>query len=378
MKNNDIIKNTDSIYRIIDLTDTRALVIDCKKKSMPKWVDLKLLSSYSLCAEELETLSNINDLDMLSRKTAYERFNVNYFNKSDRNFILLYFQVIKMYFANVNFNEIPEIGFAHKHFSMEYGANYGRNKRKSIEIAYINSGTVKVEFEGKELYAEKGSVLVLFRHLPIHTETVGNELNSHCTVLAEFSDYEFSMVNENTNPELGFLIPFITFPCPETEEIGKMLYKIASDMTYERENKALSSAVEFLSVLKKLDSICRMKTPFTSRAYAVICKKVRTYIEDNLEKNITLAEISYYVGKSPNHISHAFKSENHKTITQYINEQKVKKMKTLMQSSGLSFKKVCELVGLCDETYGYKLFKKYTGITPKEYISITTINSLGH
>lgn len=76
MKNNYIIKSVDSIYRIIDLTDTKAFVIDCGKKAMPKWVDLKLLSSYSLCAEELQTLPDINELDMLSRKVAYERFTI--------------------------------------------------------------------------------------------------------------------------------------------------------------------------------------------------------------------------------------------------------------------------------------------------------------
>ena len=76
MKNNSIIKSADSIYRVIDITDTKAFVIDCSKKSMPKWVDLTSLSSYSLCAEELQTLPDINDLDMLSRKVAYERFTI--------------------------------------------------------------------------------------------------------------------------------------------------------------------------------------------------------------------------------------------------------------------------------------------------------------
>ena len=76
MKNNSIIKNADSIYRVIDITDTKAFVIDCSKKSMPKWVDLTSLSSYSLCAEELQTLPDINELDMLSRKVAYERFTI--------------------------------------------------------------------------------------------------------------------------------------------------------------------------------------------------------------------------------------------------------------------------------------------------------------
>lgn len=282
-----------------------------------------------------------------------------------------------MYFANVNFKEIPEIGFAHKHLSTEYNVDYGVHLKKNVEIAYINSGNVKVCFEGEEMYAEKGSVLVIFRHLPIHIETTDDGFNSHCTVLAEFSDYELSVIRENENNESGFLIPFITFPCPETEEIGKKLYKIATDMAYERGNIDLVSAVEFLSVLKKLDEIRRKKRTSSSRAYASICQKVCAYIKDNIERNITLEEISRYIRKSPNHINYAFKSEKQKTITQYINEQKVIKMEELIQNTELSFPNICESVGLCNVSYGYKLFKKYTGITPKEYISITTINDYG-
>lgn len=76
MRNNDIIKKDNIVYRVIDTTDTKAFVIDCRKKSMPKWIDKSSLSSYSLCPEELDVLPNINDLDILSRKTAYERFNI--------------------------------------------------------------------------------------------------------------------------------------------------------------------------------------------------------------------------------------------------------------------------------------------------------------
>lgn len=76
MKNNSIIKSADSIYRIIDIAETKVFIIDCSRKSMPKWVDKSSLSSYSLCPEELGVLSDINDLDVISRKTAYERFNI--------------------------------------------------------------------------------------------------------------------------------------------------------------------------------------------------------------------------------------------------------------------------------------------------------------
>jgi len=43
MKNNDIIKYRDSIYRVIDVTGDKIFVVDCNKKSTPKWIDMIFL-----------------------------------------------------------------------------------------------------------------------------------------------------------------------------------------------------------------------------------------------------------------------------------------------------------------------------------------------
>ena len=76
MKNNDIVKHQNTVYRIIDITDEKAFVVDCNKKSVPKWIDLKLLSSSNICADGIGELPEINDMDLLSRKIAYERFSL--------------------------------------------------------------------------------------------------------------------------------------------------------------------------------------------------------------------------------------------------------------------------------------------------------------
>lgn len=278
-----------------------------------------------------------------------------------------------MYFANININEIPEIGFAHRHTSFEYAAKYGRSDRMCIEIVYISSGTVEIELYGEKMYAQEGSVMVLFRHLPIHTHTVKKGLNSHCAVLGEFSEYRCTLVNETDFfSHSGFLVPFVIEPCAECSEIGKRLYKIASDMEKDREKNGLSSSVEFLSILKKLDEIHRSKSYHTSPAYSEIAAKVCAYCEDNIDEDIRLSDIAHFVGKSPNHISCAFKAEMGMTISHYINLSKTKRIAYLMQNEEKSFKEACEEVSLCDETYGYKLFKKHIGVTPKEYMSITT------
>lgn len=275
-----------------------------------------------------------------------------------------------MYYGNINLNVIPEIGFAHKHYSTNYKTSYGSNRRMCIEIDYINSGALKVELYGKEMIAEQGSVIVLFRRLPITMVNVDDKHQDHCAVLAEFPDYDFSLL-EDVEESQGFVIPFVTAACRECEEIGKRLYKIASEKANADENNGLSLSVEFLSILKELHEINK-KNRIQNKSYKVISDKVCAYIDENIEKNISMSEIAEHIGKSPNHIGYAFRSEKGITITEYANIQKIKLIKSLMQE-GKSFKEACITAGLCDEAYGYRLFKRYTGITPKEYMRITTI-----
>lgn len=51
MKNNTLIKYNDEIYRILDTTDTRAFIINCKKKSIPRWVDIDSLFCFLPCSD---------------------------------------------------------------------------------------------------------------------------------------------------------------------------------------------------------------------------------------------------------------------------------------------------------------------------------------
>ena len=75
MKNNTLIKHNDEIYRILDTTDTRAFIINCKKKAMPRWGDIDSLSCFLPCSnDENFLLRDINDMSISSRKCAYERF----------------------------------------------------------------------------------------------------------------------------------------------------------------------------------------------------------------------------------------------------------------------------------------------------------------
>lgn len=276
-----------------------------------------------------------------------------------------------MYAANISFKSLPNIGFAMSHGSAHYKNTYGKNEKMSIEIAYITSGCVKLCFEEKEMYAEKGSVIVLFRHIPVHIETVGEGLHTHFTVLGEFDTYEFELEKkEGSTPKNSFLtIPFVTPPSNENEKISKEICKISSAMTQGREENALASSIAFLSILSQLSEMYK-KNNLKSRAGEKLSCLIREYVRDNIEKNITVEDIEKYTGKSRSRISHAFRDFGGMTLMEYVNGEKMKRAAFLMRNENLPFRDALECVGIADESYGYRLFKRFVGVTPGQYMSV--------
>ena len=75
MKNNQLLKHGETIIRVLDIKDGQAFIVDCKRQTVPKWVDIDTLENYESCSDEvLDPLPDINDLDPTSRKFAYEHF----------------------------------------------------------------------------------------------------------------------------------------------------------------------------------------------------------------------------------------------------------------------------------------------------------------
>lgn len=72
MQKNDLIKMSGTIFRVLELQEERAFVIDCVKKSMPDWIRLFLLDNYQECTEAemvQETRMIIPDMEKLDAES---------------------------------------------------------------------------------------------------------------------------------------------------------------------------------------------------------------------------------------------------------------------------------------------------------------------
>ena len=91
------------------------------------------------------------------------------------------------------------------------------------------------------------------------------------------------------------------------------------------------------------------------------------YIEANLNLRITLNQTADKFGFNPNYLSQLFSKHMGCTFIGYVNAQKINKAKLLLLESDAKVYEIAEKLGFENAFYFSKVFKKYTGLSPREY-----------
>ncbi|OCT15225.1 hypothetical protein A8709_14080 [Paenibacillus pectinilyticus] len=83
--------------------------------------------------------------------------------------------------------------------------------------------------------------------------------------------------------------------------------------------------------------------------------------------NLSLQSIAAAMKLSSAHVSNKFRLHESMSISEYINDFRLRKALELLETKDYSITRIMEMVGYNNESYFFKLFKKKFGITPKEY-----------
>ena len=98
-----------------------------------------------------------------------------------------------------------------------------------------------------------------------------------------------------------------------------------------------------------------------------IYRKALQYIKEHYTEGITVADVSKHINYSESYFGYAFKKKYKMTVSQYVRELQLAKAKNLLENTSFSVSSVATYVGFDDFTYFSALFKKYFGLSPKEY-----------
>lgn len=91
------------------------------------------------------------------------------------------------------------------------------------------------------------------------------------------------------------------------------------------------------------------------------------YVGDHIDEKITLEDISKAIGKTAIHISRIFKKQMNQNLIYYINSCKMKRAVELMEDKERKLKDIAEAVGIEDQLYFNKVFRKFYHMSPRDY-----------
>lgn len=99
----------------------------------------------------------------------------------------------------------------------------------------------------------------------------------------------------------------------------------------------------------------------------VLVRRVKEYVNGSLTKEIKLETIAKELFYTPNYLNSMFKRMTQETISEYIIRKRIEYAKTLLKNPQLKLNEISAMVQYSHPAYFNSVFKKYTGITPREY-----------
>lgn len=108
--------------------------------------------------------------------------------------------------------------------------------------------------------------------------------------------------------------------------------------------------------------------PIQTDSAAAMILRAESYIRDNYkDPRLSLQSITEYLSISVSHFSAVFKSRTGCTFVEYLTAVRMAKAKQLLALSDRRTYETAEEVGYSDPHYFSAAFKRFTGMTPKEY-----------
>ncbi len=107
-------------------------------------------------------------------------------------------------------------------------------------------------------------------------------------------------------------------------------------------------------------------------AYSVPVRQALNYIRTGYRGIVSLDESAGRIGITPEYLSSLFLKETGTHFTSFVIECRINEAKRLLAAGNARVFEIAEAVGIADPRYFCRVFKKHTGLTPREYAHLHT------
>lgn len=113
----------------------------------------------------------------------------------------------------------------------------------------------------------------------------------------------------------------------------------------------------------------RMRQLRTGQAYSKQVARMLDYISDHLHEQLLARDVAAHIQRTPSYTSQMFHKEVGIPMGQYIMQKKVEAAANMLQFSDYTALEISNYLCFSSQSYFIQQFKRYMGMTPREYRS---------
>ena len=157
--------------------------------------------------------------------------------------------------------------------------------------------------------------------------------------------------------------------------IPLLLYAVMLFFFYDFEYKKRERDSLYQALLEKSrsmqDSLNRIKKRKLKQEPRETIHVVIDHLDSNYQERYNRKQLAQMFGLNEDYMMQLFKKTTGVTISQYINNKRLEIVKELLVDTEIKIIDIAYHVGFDNYTHFHRLFKKNTGLTPKEYRDYT-------
>ena len=243
-----------------------------------------------------------------------------------------------------------------------------------IELVYVKEGNAEEWVDGQKYSVTRGDVLFLnydcthsffpqgkytYVNICFSPETVGSSL---ITPENAFSLLTLTAFNEMRSDSNGRKLSFFGAERKEIEDILDAMLR-----EYAEKQTAWNTVMEnYLNILIT-KMLRRMELGICKEELGEVWQKLSSYIDSNLDGELTLSSLAQKCFYNPSYFSRLFKEKFQMSPLEYVTRKRLDCAVRLLRESDLSVDEVGLRAGFSDRSNFYRAFSKYVGGKPSDY-----------
>ncbi len=257
--------------------------------------------------------------------------------------------------------------------------DYPGEEHSGWEFVYVEQGRIRVRAD-KDAYILKSGEMVC--HKPREFHHLRSYQGSASVIICCFDtegeamDYFNNKILSLSPRQKQYLNDVVLYA-------GRLLLPkdpiaIATDGAMDRNPEASVTLEQGVKNALELLILSLMEGQATQRSKRVeayqqykhrhnITGEIQSYLEENMEKTISLEDLSRRFSYSPASIRRIFKAETGSSVMDYLSNLRMQRAKALLKDGSLSIEAIANAVGFANLYYFSNTFKQKCGISPSQY-----------